>query len=78
MNNVNQYQDFKYNPVTDRSQFEDALCQFQDFKPVKVIRELKEQFHEAISDYFISHNVDCWSATIYPLKKSYKFVRKPL
>lgn len=61
--------------VSSRADFENAISLFQLYQPVKVARELKDDFHRAITSHFISMGVEKWSATIYPLVKSYKFKR---
>jgi hypothetical protein len=62
--------------VSNSTEFEDAVSIFQSFKPVKIDLSLKDQFHKFISKHFMLMGIEKWSATIYPLKKSYKFLRK--
>lgn len=61
--------------VSSSAEFEKAFNDFQMYKPIKVARELKDEFHNALSKHFIAMGIDRWEATIYPLKKSYKFQR---
>lgn len=62
--------------VSSRGDFEDAVFLFQNFKPVKVDKLLKDEFNNFVSKHFMLMGIERWSATIYPLKKSYKFLRK--
>lgn len=61
--------------VSSSAEFEDAVSIFQSFKPVKVDRSLRDEFNKFISKHFMLMGIEKWSATIYPLKKSYKFLR---
>ena len=61
--------------VSSSADFEEAFNDFQMYKPIKVARDLKEEFNNALSKHFIAMGIDRWEATIYPLKKSYKFKR---
>jgi len=61
--------------VGSSADFENAFSDFQLYKPVKVARELREEFHKALSNHFIAMGIDSWKATIYPLKNCYKFQR---
>jgi len=61
--------------ITSRTDYEDAISNFQLYKPVKVARELKDDFHHALTRHFINIGVEKWSATIYSLVKCYKFKR---
>jgi hypothetical protein len=63
------------NDVTSSLDFLEAVNKFQEYKPVKVDRDLKDEFHTAITNHFISMKIHEWSMKIYPLKKSYKFQR---
>ncbi len=56
--------------------FEQAVSDFQAYKPIKVKRELKNKFNDFITKHFISMGINQWEFTIYPLKNSYKFLRK--
>lgn len=68
-------QPFAKLPVSSSADFEEAVSIFQSFKPVKVDRSLRDEFNNFISKHFILMGIEKWSATIYPLKKSYKFLR---
>jgi len=61
--------------VSSSASFEDAVSIFQSFKPVKVERHLRDEFNKFISNHFMLMGIEKWGATIYPLKKSYKFLR---
>ena len=61
--------------VSSSASFEDAANIFQSFKPVKVERHLRDDFNNFISKHFMLMGIEKWGATIYPLKKSYKFLR---
>ena len=61
--------------VSSSADFEDAVALFQLYKPVKVARELKDDFNLAISRHFMNIGVEKFSYTTYPLVKSYKFKR---
>lgn len=65
----------KENIITDRSQFEGGCERFQLYNPVKVSKELKKHFADAISKHFIDMGINRFSMVVYPLKKSYKFQR---
>lgn len=62
--------------VCSSADFLEASNDFQLYKPVKVVRELKDDFYNALSKHFIAMGIYRWDATIYPLKKSYKFQRR--
>lgn len=64
-----------YDVITNRIDFKDAISKFIAYQPVKVTRELKDDFDRAITSHFLSIGIENWSKTIYPLKKSYKFKR---
>ena len=55
--------------------FKEAVLKFQLYKPVKVARNLKDEFHNFISSHFINMGIDRWQATLTPLKNSWKFQR---
>jgi len=61
--------------VSSSASFEDAISIFQSFKPVKVERHLRDEFNNFIKKHFILMGIEKSGATIYPLKKSYKFLR---
>lgn len=61
--------------IYDKEQFSEAIKLFMNFNPVKVKRDLKDEFHNALSKHFISIEARGWSATMIPLVKSWKFVR---
>ena len=61
--------------VSSSAFFEDAVNVFQSFRPVKVERHLRDDFNNFISRHFIVMGIEKWGATIYPLKRSYKFLR---
>jgi hypothetical protein len=61
--------------VSSSADFEDAVALFQLYKPVKIARPLRDEFHNFISKHFMNIGVEKWSATIYPQVKSYKFQR---
>lgn len=61
--------------IYDKEGFDKAVQLFVKWKPVKVHRELKDEFFTAIQNYFIESGASGWGATIYPLVKSYKFKR---
>jgi hypothetical protein len=61
--------------VSSSADFEDAVNIFQSFRPVKVERHLRDEFANFISKHFMLMGIESWGATIYPLKRSYKFLR---
>jgi hypothetical protein len=61
--------------VSSSADFEEAVSLFQLYKPVKIARPLRDEFHNFISRHFMNMGVEKWSATIYPQVKSYKFQR---
>ncbi len=63
------------NIVTNIKEFKEAYTNFQNYKPTKVAKELIHEFHLGLSIHFIDIGICSWSATITPLKKSYKFQR---
>lgn len=58
--------------IADFNQGVDAFVAYQ---PVKVLRDLKEAFNKAISDYFVNNDIDRWESTQTPLKLYWKFKR---
>ena len=71
----NQIQPSCLGVVSSSASFEDAVNIFQSFNPVKVERHLRNEFLNVISKHFMLMGIESWGATIYPLKKSYKFLR---
>lgn len=63
------------NIITNKSEFEEAISWFQQYKPVKISRELKDEFHKSISRNFLATGIESWSATLTPQKKSWKYQR---
>lgn len=63
-------------PIYETDQFPEALELFFSFQPVKVKRELKEAFSEAITAKVIESGDWKMKYGVYPLKKSFKFKRK--
>lgn len=61
--------------IINKNDFEEGFSVFQLYKPVKVARELKDEFHNAINKHFLSMGIVSWGATLYPLKKYWKFKR---
>jgi hypothetical protein len=62
------------NTIYEKQDFEKAFHYFKMFVPVKIKRELKEQFTEYISEK-MREITNVWHYNIIPLKKSYKFQR---
>lgn len=60
---------------TDTKDFDHAVDLFMAYQPVKVKRELREDFDRAISSRCIKENINRWSYTTYPQVKAYKFLR---
>jgi len=61
--------------VSSSASFEDAVNIFKSFKPVKVERHLRDEFDNFVTRHFMLMGIEEWGATIFPLKKSYKFLR---
>lgn len=64
--------------IESKHDFEEGYSQVQLYKPVKVIRSLKDEFNNGLSRHFMVMGIEAWSMTVYPLKKYYKFQRKNL
>lgn len=62
------------NRIYETQDFEKAFYCFKMFVPVKIKRELKEQFMEYITEK-MGEIENVWNYNIIPLKKSYKFQR---
>lgn len=61
--------------VVCSADFEKGIELFDNYKPVKILRELKDEFQKALIDHFISNDVMEWSSTQTPLKLYWKFKR---
>lgn len=61
--------------VTCREEFEKGVEVFVSYNPIKVARELKDEFQQAIGKHFINNGVNKWDADLIPLKNFWKFKR---
>ena len=66
---------FAIHVVVCSADFEKGIKLFDNYEPVKILRELKDDFQKALVDHFISKNVMEWSSTQTPLKLYWKFKR---
>lgn len=61
------------NIITDKLDFPQTIRTFERYEPVKVAKNLKQDYMDYLNS--VMSYYDVWTCTIYPLKKSYKFLR---
>jgi len=66
---------FAIHVVMCSADFEKGIKLFDNYEPVKILRELKDDFQKALVDHFISKDIMDWSSTQTPLKLYWKFKR---
>jgi len=64
--------------VTSRADYDKAIKSFICYKPVKVARELKDDFYRALSKQLMDDGIERWQAVSTPFKKYWRFVRNNL
>ena len=61
--------------VTSSASFENAFERFKKFEPVKVAKDLKNEFNRYITERIMKDNIWFWSAECQSLVTCYKFKR---
>ncbi len=61
--------------VNSIDEFNEGFIAYEKYIPVKVARDLKNEFMEYISKRFIEQETFSWNGIIFPLTKYYKFKR---